>query len=51
MARVSKKGKAHDRLEDWLGNHNRKFELVRTITSFLGALVSTLVFLKVFHIL
>jgi hypothetical protein len=49
--RISKTGKKHDTIEHWLGHHNRKLELLRTITSLLGAIVSTLVFLRVFHLL
>lgn len=48
---LSKKGKVHDGVEDWLGKHNRKLELLRTFTSFVSAIASTLVLLKVFHII
>ena len=40
-----------DKLEVWLGKHNRKLELVRTGVSVVGTLLTTLVFLKVFQIL
>jgi hypothetical protein len=45
---ISKKGKKHDRVEDWLGKHNRKFELLRTITGIISAVASTIVLLKLF---
>jgi len=48
---LSKKGKAHDPIEHWLGDHNRKFEMVRTITSLISATTSSLVLLKVFGII
>ena len=40
--------KEKDRLEIWLGKHNREMELLRTICSFIAAFASTLVLLKVF---
>lgn len=45
---IGKHGKQHDCIENWLGKHNRKFELLRTITSLIGALASTVVLLKMF---
>jgi len=48
---LSKHGKEHGKLEDWLGKHNRKLELLRTITSTLSACASTIVLLKVFNII
>jgi hypothetical protein len=40
-----------DKLENWLGKHNRKLELLRTITSFIGTTLTLLVFLRVFSII
>ena len=40
--------KEKDKLEIWLGKHNREMELLRTICSFIAAFASTLVLLKVF---
>lgn len=40
-----------DRLEVWLGKHNRKLELVRTLVSSLGVILTLFVFFKVFGIL
>lgn len=38
----------NDKLEVWLGKHNREMELLRTIASLTAAISSTLVLLKVF---
>jgi hypothetical protein len=40
-----------DKLEVWLGKHNRKLELVRTGVAIFGTLLTGLVFLRVFGIL
>ena len=40
--------KDKDKLERWLGLHNREMELLRTICSFIAASASAAVFLKVF---
>jgi hypothetical protein len=50
-SRISKNGKKHDTIEHWLGHHNRKFEMLRTITSLISAVASTVVLLKLFKIL
>jgi hypothetical protein len=49
--KMSKKGKEHDVIEHWLGHHNRKFEMLRTITGFISAMASSVVLLKVFNII
>jgi hypothetical protein len=46
---LGKHGKEHDKLEHWLGKHNRKFELLRTLTSGLSAVTSIIVLLKLFN--
>jgi hypothetical protein len=46
----SKNGKNHDAVEHWLGQHNRKFEMLRTVTSLISAGASSIVLLKVFGI-
>jgi hypothetical protein len=51
MDYISKNGKQHDVVEHWLGKHNRKLELLRTITSLLSALTSSIVLLKVFNVI
>lgn len=47
---ISKNGKNHDAIEHWLGQHNRKFEMLRTVTSLISAGASSIVLLKVFGI-
>lgn len=49
--KISKKGKPHDTIEHWLGYHNRKFEMLRTITSLISAISSTVVLLKLFKVI
>lgn len=46
--KLSKTGRAHDALEHWLGKHNRKLELLRTLFSLLGAVASSIVLAKMF---
>lgn len=48
---ISKNGKNHDVVEHWLGSHNRKFEMLRTVTSFISATASSVVLLKVFGLI
>jgi hypothetical protein len=45
------KGKLRDPLEIWVDHHNHKLEIIRTCSSLLSAIVSSLVLLKVFSIL
>ncbi len=40
-----------DKLELWIGNHNRKLELVRTFTNVISLLLTFCVFLKIFGII
>jgi hypothetical protein len=49
-SRLSKKGKEHDAIEHWLGLHNRKFEIMRTLTGVVSATTSSIVLLKVFGV-
>jgi hypothetical protein len=51
IEKLAKKGKLRDELEIWVDRHNHKFELVRTVTSILGLIVSSVVLLRVFGIL
>jgi hypothetical protein len=51
IKRLSKKGREHDPVEHWLGQHNRKFEILRTFTSLVSALTSSIVLLKVFGLI
>lgn len=49
--KLEKQGKLRDSFEIWVDRHNHKMELVRTLTSILGLIVSSVVLLKVFGIL
>ena len=49
--KLADKGKLRDGFELWVDQHNHKFELVRTLTSVLGLIVSSIVLLKVFGFL
>lgn len=49
--RLARKGRLRDSFELWVDQHNHKFELVRTLTSVLGLIVSSVVLLKVFGFL
>jgi hypothetical protein len=40
-----------DRLELWIGKHNRKLEMVRTIANIISLLLTVCVFLKLFGII
>lgn len=50
LIELRKNGKLRDQLEIWVDKHNHKLELLRTLTSFIAALCSALVFLKVFKV-
>jgi len=49
--KLEKEGKLRDSFELWVDQHNHKFELVRTLTSVLGLIVSSIVLLKVLGLL
>jgi hypothetical protein len=49
--KLADKGKLRDGFELWVDQHNHKFELVRTLTSVLGLIVSSIVLLRVFGLL
>lgn len=51
IEKLAKQGKLRDGLEIWVDRHNHKFELIRTVTSILGLIVSSVVLLRVFGIL
>lgn len=48
LKKLKQKGKLRDRFELWVDKHNHKFELVRTLTSVLGLIISSIILLKVF---
>lgn len=51
IEKLARQGKLRDGLEIWVDKHNHKMELVRTLTSILGLIVSSVVLLRVFGIL
>lgn len=51
LEKLKKQGKLRDHFELWVDRHNHKFELIRTLTSLFGLIVSSIVMLKVFGII
>ena len=51
IKKLEKQGKLRDEFEIWVDKHNHKMELIRTFTSIMGLIVSSVVLLKVFGIL
>jgi hypothetical protein len=49
--KLADKGKLRDSFELWVDKHNHKFELVRTLTSVFGLIVSSIVLLRVFGLI
>lgn len=50
IRRLEEEGRLRDYMEIWVDQHNHKLELLRTITSFIAAVCSSIVLLKLFHI-
>jgi hypothetical protein len=50
LKRLKKAGKLRDPFEIWVDKHNHKLELLRTLISAVGVVLSSLIFLKVFKI-
>lgn len=48
LNKLKKEGKLRDSFELWVDRHNHKFELVRTLTSIIGLIMSSVIMLKVF---
>lgn len=48
LKRLKRQGRFRDEFEIWVDRHNHKMELVRTVTSILGLVVSSVVLLRVF---
>lgn len=46
--KLAKEGKLRDNFELWVDKHNHKFELIRTLTSVIGLIISSIILLKVF---
>lgn len=48
LEKLEKQGKLRDSFELWVDKHNHKFELVRTLTSIIGLIISSIILVKVF---
>ena len=48
LEKLKRQGKLRDNFELWVDKHNHKFELVRTLTSIIGLIMSSVIMLKVF---
>lgn len=51
LEKLKRQGKLRDNFELWVDKHNHKFELIRTLTSVFGLIVSSIVMLKVFGLI
>ena len=51
LEKLKKQGKLRDSFELWVDRHNHKFELIRTVTSIIGLIMSSVIMLKVFGII
>lgn len=51
IKRLEEEGRLRDLVEIWVDRHNHKLELLRTFTSLVAAIASTIVLLKLLHIL
>jgi hypothetical protein len=51
IKKLEKQGRLRDSIEIWVDRHNHKLELMRTLTSFIAALCSSIVLLKLFGLL
>lgn len=49
--KLEKEGRLRDHVEIWVDQHNHKLELLRTFTSLIAAVCSSVVLLKLFHII
>lgn len=49
--KLEKQGKLRDSFELWVDRHNHKFELIRTLTGFIGVILSGVIMLKVFGVI
>jgi len=49
IQKLKDQGKLRDSFELWVDRHNHKFELIRTLTSILGLIISSIILLKVFN--
>lgn len=51
IRKLEEEGRLRDYVEIWVDQHNHKLELLRTVTSLIAAIASTVVLLKLLHIL
>ena len=51
IKKLEKQGRLRDSIEIWVDRHNHKLELLRTLTSFIAAAASSIVLLKLLHVL
>ena len=49
IEKLKKQGKLRDSFELWVDRHNHKFELVRTLTSVIGLIISSIILCRVFN--
>lgn len=51
LEKLERQGRLRDGFEIWVDKHNHKMELVRTLTSVLGLIVSSIVLMRVFGVI
>ena len=51
LDKLKKQGKLRDAFELWVDKHNHKFELIRTLTSIIGLIMSSVIMMKVFGVI
>jgi len=51
LEKLKRQGKLRDGFELWVDKHNHKFELIRTVTSIVGLIMSSIIMLKVFSVI
>lgn len=51
IRRLEEEGRLRDLVEIWVDRHNHKLELLRTFTSLIAAIASSVVLLKLLHII
>ena len=51
LEKLKKQGKLRDSFELWVDKHNHKFELIRTITSIVGLVMSSIIMMRVFGVI
>lgn len=47
--KLKRQGKLRDSFELWVDRHNHKFELIRTLTSVIGLIISSIILYRVFN--